>query len=92
MSTVASLGSAKVCAIRVSRLDAECNIVKGDNNASISSGIVRLQASPEFEAGGEFIMKNGCGDIALQLKDQDKLKRMTLQLELATRDMELLEI
>lgn len=86
------LGSARVCAIRATRLDANCSIVKGANNAVVSSAIVRLQSSPEYETGDEFIQKNGCGDICLYVKNADKLKRMNLQMDLCTRDMELLEI
>lgn len=86
------LGSARVCALRVARLDANCQIVDGANNAIVSSAIVRLQSSPEYEAGDEFVQKNGCGEIELLVKTLDKLKRMTLQLELCTRDMELLEL
>lgn len=86
------LGSARVCALRVTRLDANCNIVKGANNAVASSAIVRLQSSPEYETGDEFLQKNGCGDICLYIKALDKLKRMNLQMDLCTRDMELIEL
>ncbi len=86
------LGSARVCALRVTRLNSACQIVAGANNAVVSSAIVRLQSSPEYETGDEFVQKNGCGDIYLLVKTQDKLKRVNLDLELATRDMELLEL
>lgn len=86
------LGSARVCALRVVRLDSTCAIVKGDNNAVVSSAIVRLQSSPEYDAGEELIQKNGCGDICLVVKNLDKLKRMNLTMELCTRDMELIEL
>jgi hypothetical protein len=86
------LGSARACAVRVARLDSTCAIVKGANNAVASTAIVRLQSSPEYETGDEFIQKNGCGDICLYVKDGDKLKRMNLTLELCTRDMEMLEL
>ncbi len=86
------LGSARACAVRVARLDSTCAIVKGANNAVASTAIVRLQSSPEYETGDEFIQKNGCGDICLYVKNADKLKRMNLTLELCTRDMEMLEL
>jgi hypothetical protein len=86
------LGSARVCALRVARLDSTCQIVKGANNAVASTAIVRLVSSPEYETGDEFIQKNGCGDICLYVKNADKLKRMNLTMELCTRDMELLEL
>lgn len=86
------LGSARVCALRVARLNDGCQIVKGAKNAVSSTAIVRLVASPEYETGDEFIQKNGCGDICLYVKNADKLKRMNLTMELCTRDMELLEL
>ena len=86
------LGSARVCALRVARLNSACQIVPGANNGVVSTAIVRLQSSPEYVTGDEFIQKNGCGDICLNIKTLDKLKRMTLQLELCTRDMELIEL
>lgn len=86
------LGSARVCALRVTRLDSTCQIVKGANNAVSSTAIVRLVSSPEYETGDEFIQKNGCGDICLYVKNADKLKRMNLTMELCTRDMEMLEM
>lgn len=86
------LGSARVCALRVTRLDSTCQIVKGANNAVASTAIVRLVSSPQYETGDEFIQKNGCGDICLYVKNADKLKRMNLTMELCTRDMQMLEM
>lgn len=86
------LGSAKVCALRVARLDDDCLSIPGAHNGAVSTAIVRLQSSPEYDAGQEFLQKNGCGDICISLRDLDKLKRMTLQMELCTRDLELIEI
>lgn len=74
------------------RLNSACGIVKGANNAVASTAIVRLQSTPEYETGDEFIQKNGCGDICLYVKNADKLKRMNLTLELCTRDMQMLEL
>lgn len=86
------LGSARVCGLRVVRLNSACEIVVGANNAVVSTAIVRLVSSPEYETGDEFIQKNGCGDICLYVKNADKLKRMNLTMELCTRDMALLEL
>ena len=86
------LGSARVAAIRVSRLDSTCYCVGGADNAVVSSAIVRLQASPEYETGEEFTQKNGDGDIVINIKDQDRLKRINLTMEFATRDIALLEL
>lgn len=84
--------SAKLCVLRVSRLDASCGCVYGNYNGAITSGIVRLDASPEYITGQEYVLQNGCGDICVNFRDCDRLKRINLQMELCTRDMELLEI
>jgi len=86
------LGSAKVCALRVARLDDNCLSVPGATGGAVSTAIVRLQSTAEYESGQEFLQKNGCGDICLSLRDLDKLKRMNLSMELCTRDLELIEI
>lgn len=84
--------SAKLCVLRVSRLDSSCGCVYGANNGAITSGIVRLDASPEYITGQEYVLQNGCGDICVNFRDCDRLKRINIQMELCTRDMELLEI
>jgi hypothetical protein len=81
-----------VCGLRVSRLSPTCGCVAGVNNAVSTSAIVRIDSTPEYEAGDDYTQKNGCGDICLSLKDCDQLKRMNLSLELCVRDMELLEL
>lgn len=86
------LGSAKVCALRVARLADDCTALPGATNGAVSTAIVQLQATPEYDTGQEFIQKNGCGDICISLRDLDKLKRITLAMTLCTRDLELIEI
>jgi hypothetical protein len=85
-------GSIKVAVVRAARLDASCTPVSGATNGAASKAIVRLQAAAENEAGQEYQQKNGSGDILISVKDEDRLKRMNLQLELATRDFELIEL
>jgi hypothetical protein len=85
-------GSIKVAVVRVARLNAACTPISGATNGAASKAIVRLQASAELETGQEYQQKNGSGDILISVKDEDRLKRMNLQLELATRDFELIEL
>jgi hypothetical protein len=84
--------SAKLCLLRVARLDSNCGCVTGSTAGAVTSGIVRLDANPDMETGQEYLLKNGCGDICVNFRDCDRLKRINLQMELCTRDMELLEI
>lgn len=84
--------SAKLCVLRVARLNSSCSCVAGAKNGAITSGIIKLDANPEMENGQEYLLKNGCGDICVNFRDCDRLKRINLSMELCTRDMELLEI
>ena len=85
-------GSIKAAVIRVARLDASCSPISGATNGAASKAVIMLQAQAEYETGEEFTQKNGLGDLMISVKDNDKLKRMNLTMELATRDFELLEI
>jgi hypothetical protein len=85
-------GSIKAAVIRVARLDASCSPISGSINGAASKAVIMLQAQAEYETGEEFTQKNGLGDLMISVKDNDKLKRMNLTMELATRDFELLEI
>jgi len=58
----------------------------------VSTAIVRIASSPEYSAGEDFEMKNGCGQLCVVMKNCDQLKRMNLSLELCTRDPALVEL
>jgi hypothetical protein len=85
-------GSIKAAVVRVARLDAACSPVSGATNGAASKAVITLQAAAEQETGDEFNQKNGLGDLLISVKDNDKLKRMNLTLDLATRDFELIEV
>ncbi len=89
---LACLASAKLCAIRVSRLGPDCAPVAGVNNAVVTSAVVKLIGTPQYDAGQEYTLKNGCGNTVVELREVDKLKSMNLDVELALRDMELIEL
>jgi len=85
-------GSAQVCAIRVSRLLPTCAFAEGPNQSAASSAIIRMNATPEYSAGDDFELKNGCGNLCVTLKVCDQLKRMNLDLELCLRDPTMIEL
>lgn len=91
-TVVVCKGSAQVCKIRVARLDSTCATPAGPNNASISSGIIRVASTPEYSAGEDFEQKNGCGVICVLLKTCDQLKRVNLAMELCLRDPSMIEL
>lgn len=86
------LSSARVCVLRVSRLDGSCDCAQGADDGIVTSAIVSLQATPEYSTGDDLELKNGCGEICASLRTLDKLKRVNLTLQLCTRNPETLEL
>lgn len=82
----------KACRLRVARLGSDGVPEPGAENLYVSDALVLITASPEIEAGTETIERNGCGDICVNLKDEDKVKRYTVTLTVCTPDPQLHEI
>lgn len=87
-----TLGQYAVCRLRVSRLGANCAPVSGANNAVVSKALVTMTATPEREDGTEYTARTGCNEIAFSVKECDREKRMTISMDLCTRDLELMEL
>lgn len=85
------LSSAQVCRIRAARID-NCDFTTGPTATVIADCVVKVSADPEYETGEDLVMKDGCGKICATLKVCDQLKRMNVTIELATRNLPLLEI
>lgn len=107
MANIGVKGSIKVCTIRATRLDANTcafayapggdpsdvsSYPGGGTDVAITDAIVSLTSSAEYEAGQEYIGKNGCGVIQISVKESDSLKRVNLQANFITRDLEFLEL
>lgn len=74
-------GSAKARVLRLTRLD-DCGVpVYGECSTLVSNGFIRVGATAEYEDGEEFIQKNAWGDLCINEKDSDRLKRYNLSLE-----------
>lgn len=82
----------KLVAIRATRLNADCTFATGANNMVTTAAAIRFNVETDIEEGEEIIQRNGDGVICLNLKDPDELKRLDAELEMCTRDMELVEI
>jgi hypothetical protein len=76
--------------MRVGKLDSGGAPDPGASNLYITDALIQVQSSYEIETGEEFIQKNACGAICQTFKEQDKLKRVTLSLQLCQFDYELL--
>jgi len=86
------LGSLQVCRIRVAKLTAGGTPAAGASNGYISDAIIQATLNTEVEAGDDFVLKNGCGDIAQHFKDCDRVKRVNLDMEFSQLDSELVSL
>lgn len=82
----------KACRLRVARLGADGVPMPGAENLYVSSALTLITVSPEVEAGAEIVERNGCGDLCINFKDRDRIKRYTVTLQLCTPDPELHEL
>lgn len=92
MAQYGCAGSLQVCALRGVRLDADCSPNHGPYAAFASSALASITSTPEIEEGEEFQLKNGCGVVTHYKKDNDRVKRQNISIELVTYDFELIEI
>lgn len=92
MSAPTCYSSIQLCAIRVAELNSAGSPISGANRGYVSDAPIKLDIGVELEEGDEFIQKNGCGAICVNYKDQDKIKNVTLGLELCSLDSQLISL
>ncbi len=74
--------------MRLTKLD-ECGVpVIGAKSTLVTSGIVKISLSAEYEDGEETTKKNGNGDICVQHKDADQYKYLSPEIEFCGVDPE----
>lgn len=83
----------KARVIRLVKLD-ECGVpVTGAGSMVIvSKGFVSVEAEPDYEEGEEFTQRNANGELCINDKDPDELKRVGLNVTLCEIDPEMLEV
>lgn len=75
------LKSLKGRRVRLLRLD-DCGVpVEGACSTVVTDGFIRVTIGAEFETGDEFITKNAWGDLCVNEKDSDVLKRVNVEIE-----------
>lgn len=79
-------GQVQACATRVSRLEPNGVPDPGANNLYVSDALVLVTFTPEIVAGEEIEQKNGCGAVCVNFKDDDRIKRWNVVLQLCTPD------
>jgi hypothetical protein len=80
----------KASVIRLIKLDS-CGVpVTGASSAvSVFKGFTQVSATPDYEEGEEFILKNASGELCVNEKDPNSLKRVGLEVEVCTMDPDL---
>lgn len=66
--------------VRVTELD-ECGNIPDDAVYAVSKGFVTVNIGQEIEAGDELFVRTASGDICVNEKDPDILKRLTLEID-----------
>lgn len=79
-------------AIRLTRLAADGQLVKGASASYVTKKFVSLGFTPEYETGDEFTTKAADGSVCATWKSPDTLKRVTLSIALCDPDPEFSEM
>lgn len=86
------LKSIKGKTVRLTRLD-ECGaVVEGSCTTLVADCFVSVTLTGEYEAGDEFIQKNAWGELCINDKDGDVLKRVNVAIQFAEINPDALDI
>lgn len=81
-----------ICALRLSRLEANGVPAPGANNVIVSTDITQIAFTFEVEAGQRTTQRTGCGDICFTRETPDKVLGSNATLDLCRTDAELMEL
>ena len=81
-----------ICALRVTRLDSQGNVVDESNNSYVTDNVVDVQVNPVVETGLDSTVVGGCDCIVVSYKGTDKLKRFEFVLNLPMFEPALIEM
>ena len=76
----------------MARLAADGSTPAGATNMLVTNGLIKLEGKLVYEAGAEFTVVNGCGQVAHTYKDPDHLKRIDATLTITNPDVEAAEL
>lgn len=60
-----------VCAVRVTKVDAQGNVQGTTDNSYVTDAVTQVTLTPNIEAGATFSQKNGCGCKVASVKSND---------------------
>lgn len=92
MGTQHCYATLDLCAIRVAQLLSTGAPDTGSEKGYQCDSMIRLGVGVELKAGRDLEHLNGCGKLIAAFKDPDRIKRLTLALDLALLDAELLDL
>jgi hypothetical protein len=79
-------------AIRVTRLDANANLMTGSSDSYTTNSFIRTSFTPEYEEGDEITEKAADGTVCVSFKAPDTLKRVTMEVAVCEPDAELSQL
>ena len=86
------LKSIKGKVVRITRLDECGDVVEGTCSTLVADCFVSVTLSGEFESGDEYLQKSAWGDLCINDKDPDILKRVNVSIEFAEINPDALDI
>jgi hypothetical protein len=89
MATQDYAASIQGVSIRVTRLDANGNLLNGAGDSYTTTAFMRVSFTPEYEEGDEITEKSANGSVCVTYKSPDTLKRITMELAICEPDPEL---
>lgn len=89
MSSQDHAASIQGVSIRVTRLDANGNLLNSAGDSFTTSAFMRVSFTPEYEEGDEITEKSANGSVCVTYKSPDTLKRITMELAICEPDPEL---
>lgn len=75
--------------LRITRLDANGNLLGGDFDSYTTSAFIRVSFTPEYEDGDEITEKAADGTVCVSYKAPDTLKRVNMEIAICDPDPEL---
>jgi hypothetical protein len=89
MATQENTSSIQGVAVRVTRLDANGNLLNGPGDSYTTHAFMRVSFTPEYEEGDEITEKSANGAVCVSFKSPDTLKRITMEFAICEPDPEL---
>lgn len=84
--------SVQFCGLRIVRRTATGAVATGTTGSYVTDAQGKISIGNDVENGQEFLEKNGCGDLIVNSRDRDRIKRKTMTLELLKPDPEIFEL